>query len=77
MNDELLRDIEVLIDTLKQMTTSSDKSMNVAYADETALRPLKTILLNIAQNFQGFMSKETVKQQQEVAKVTEQLKKDY
>lgn len=75
MNDELLRDIEVLIDTLKQMTTSSDKSMNVAYADETALRPLKTILLNIAQNFQGFMSKETVKQQQEVAKVTEQLKK--
>lgn len=74
-DEELVRDIAVLVDTLKQMTTASDKSMNVAYADETALRPLKTILINIAQNFQGFMSKETIKQQQEVAKVTEQLKK--
>lgn len=74
-DEELLRDIEVLVDTLRQMTTASDKSMNVAYADETALRPLKTILYGIAQNFQGFMSKETLKQQQEVAKVTEQVKK--
>ena len=76
MSDEqLLRDIEVLVDTLRQMTTASDKSMNVAYADETALRPLKTILYGIAQNFQGFMAKETTKQQQEVAKVSEQVKK--
>lgn len=74
-DEELLRDIEVLVDTLRQMTTASDKSMNVAYADETALRPLKTILYGIAQNFQGFMAKETLKQQQEVAKVTEQVKK--
>lgn len=74
-DEQLLRDIEVLVDTLRQMTTASDKSMNVAYADETALRPLKTILYGIAQNFQGFMAKETLKQQQEVAKVTEQVKK--
>lgn len=74
-DEQLLRDIEVLVDTLRQMTTASDKSMNVAYADETALRPLKTILYGIAQNFQGFMVKETLKQQQEVAKVTEQVKK--
>ena len=74
-DEQLLRDIEFLVDTLRQMTTASDKSMNVAYADETALRPLKTILYGIAQNFQGFMAKETLKQQQEVAKVTEQVKK--
>ena len=74
-DEQLLHDIEVLVDTLRQMTTASDKSMNVAYADETALRPLKTILYGIAQNFQGFMAKETLKQQQEVAKVTEQVKK--
>ena len=74
-DEQLLHDIEVLVDTLRQMTTASDKSMNVAYADETALRPLKTILYGIAQNFQGFMAKETLKQQREVAKVTEQVKK--
>lgn len=74
MNDqELLKALGDVAENLRQMTTGSDKSMNVAYADETALRPLKTILLNIARNFQGYIDKENAVERKELQKVTAKI----
>lgn len=72
-DQELLRALGEVADNLRQMTTGSDKSMNVAYADETALRPLKTILLNIARNFQGYIDKENAVERKELQKVTAKI----
>lgn len=74
MNDqELLKALGDVAENLRQMTTGSDKSMNVAYADETALRPLKTILLNIARNFQGYIDKENAVERKELQTVTAKI----